>query len=236
MVNPAIVAAPGRIPPGQVVSTPTTIMDLMPTFAEAAGLELPRDVVLDGRSFWKHVDGTYMESPLAISAVAAQARTRLGLVSSTPHAAAAAPAYGGIPQVHDAIYYWRSDKLYAIRQGDFKAHFITRPGFGLQKPLAHDPPLLFDLRWDYGEANPLNTTVEPYRSVLVGLEAAAEEHRTTVTRGVSQYEALSWDVVPCCGHTYNETEALSFLERGMPGLALWDACVCNPENAFRPGA
>ncbi|KAA0153768.1 hypothetical protein FNF27_06433 [Cafeteria roenbergensis] len=233
MVNPAIVVSPGRVPAGQVVSTPTTIMDVMPTFAEAAGLRLPGGVTLDGRSFWAHVNGTYLESPLSMNDVATQARQRLGLGPAELGQPQAPPP---IPQVHEAIYFWRADKLYAIRQGDYKAHFFTRPGFGLEPATPHDPPLLFDLRWDYGESRPLNTTLEPYATVLANLEATAANHRATVTRGVSQYEDVSFDVVPCCGKPFNETEALMFLERGMPGLALWDACVCNPENAFRPGA
>jgi arylsulfatase A-like enzyme len=231
MINPGIVVAPG-VPAGQVVSTPTTITDLMPTFGEATGFRMPDDVVLDGASFWGHINGTYMEAPTTLADVATEARQRLGLAPG----GAGVGAPPAIPQVHEAIYYWRSDALYAIRMGDFKAHFFTRPGFGLEPATPHNPPLLFNLQWDYGESTPLNTTVAPFDGILATLEAKAAEHRQTLVKGVSQYEAISWDVVPCCNKTYNETEALQFLEQGMPGLALWDACVCNPENAFRPAA
>jgi hypothetical protein len=200
-------------------------------------------VVLDGRSFWAHVNGTYMESPLSISDVASQARERLGLPSlSTPHLPAGLRsshqerAEQGIPSVHDAIFYWRDDALYAVRQGDYKAAFFTRSGFGLDPPVPHNPPLLFDLSWDYGEAFPLNTTVSPFNAVLAQLEQTAQHHLATITKGVSQYEDISWKVAPCCNKPFNETEALMFLERGEYGLALWDSCVCNPENAFRPDA
>ncbi len=41
---------------------------------------------------------------------------------------------------------------YAIRYGPWKAHFYTRPGFGFVAPVQHNPPLLFNVEQDPGEA------------------------------------------------------------------------------------
>jgi arylsulfatase A-like enzyme len=47
-----------------------------------------------------------------------------------------------------AFFYYRGTRLMAARQGQWKAHFITEPGYGNEGPTAHDPPLLFDLDRD----------------------------------------------------------------------------------------
>ena len=47
---PAIFRWPGRIGAGTLARAPTSILDLMPTFAELAGEEMPDDRVIDGRS------------------------------------------------------------------------------------------------------------------------------------------------------------------------------------------
>jgi arylsulfatase A len=53
---------------------------------------------------------------------------------------------------HEFIYYWREHELYAIRMGPWKAHFITRAGFGNDAPVVQDPPLLFNVEFDPAEA------------------------------------------------------------------------------------
>lgn len=52
----------------------------------------------------------------------------------------------------DAIYYWRSEELYAIRVGPWKAHFITEGCYGIgPKRQTHATPELYQLEQDPSE-------------------------------------------------------------------------------------
>jgi arylsulfatase A-like enzyme len=53
----------------------------------------------------------------------------------------------------DTVFYYRGRKLYAIRKGPWKAHFITvvRPYSADQVIEEHDPPLLFNIEEDPSE-------------------------------------------------------------------------------------
>lgn len=53
------------------------------------------------------------------------------------------------PRKHNL--YYRGTQLFAVRAGRFKAHFLTRSGYGNDPILRHDPPILIDLRTDAGE-------------------------------------------------------------------------------------
>lgn len=60
---PAIVVWPGRIPAGTVVSAPAMNFDLFPTVLRLAGLDLPRDRVVDGRDLWPLLSGASDADP-----------------------------------------------------------------------------------------------------------------------------------------------------------------------------
>lgn len=69
--------------------------------------------------------------------------------------------------------------------------------------------------------------------MLATIIRISQEHVANITRGVSQYEAQNWDVVPCCDHPYNKTQAEGFWSAGEYGLAVWDKCVCS-DATHRP--
>lgn len=50
-----------------------------------------------------------------------------------------------------AFFYYRGEKLAAVRMGQWKAHFFTQNGYGQPQPESHDPPLLFHLGVDPSE-------------------------------------------------------------------------------------
>jgi arylsulfatase A-like enzyme len=54
---PAIAHWPGRIPAASISDEFVTAMDLLPTFAQLAGAELPTDLVVDGRDIWPILSG-----------------------------------------------------------------------------------------------------------------------------------------------------------------------------------
>jgi arylsulfatase A-like enzyme len=51
----------------------------------------------------------------------------------------------------DTVIYYRGTEVYALRQGPFKAHFITEPAYTAGPRVAHDPPLLYQLEHDPSE-------------------------------------------------------------------------------------
>ena len=59
---PCIMWAPGRIPEGKVCHEIATSMDILPTFAELAGVKTPDDRVIDGRSILHLLQGRYGEA------------------------------------------------------------------------------------------------------------------------------------------------------------------------------
>lgn len=60
---PGIFWMPGRIPAGRVSSAVAANMDILPTFAGLAGVDLPTDRVLDGRDLWPLLSGATNQSP-----------------------------------------------------------------------------------------------------------------------------------------------------------------------------
>ncbi len=77
----------------------------------------------------------------------------------------------------NSVFYYRGTEIFAARLGVYKAHFITRSGYGPDKPLRHDPPLLYNLehdpseQYDIAESNP---------DVIAEIIRMVEDHKRTV--------------------------------------------------------
>eukprot|EP01083_Nonionella_stella_P122387 368197_1 len=132
---------------------------------------------------------------------------------------------------HEFMYYWRAGALYAIRYKQYKAHWITRNGFGRDPPIVHDPPILYNIEWDVAESMELNTTdsASEYGKILAKLENEYVRITTEVEKdlGIPQFNAQDFFMAPCCNKKFNYSEAWQFLKEGDDGLAIWDECVCN---------
>lgn len=194
---PGIFRFPGVLPRGRVLTEPTSLMDVFPTVVRLGGGVLPEDRVIDGRDLLPLLRG------------------------ETPHSA------------HDFLFHYCGDTLHAARWAQrergklWKAHFVTPvedpPGSGscMGSPgsqdarvcgcagagvTAHDPPLLFELTSDPGEARPLTPHKEPaFDTVLQALRQGVACHRKTLVPRPSEVgEALNlwrpW-LQPCCGNT-----------------------------------
>jgi arylsulfatase A-like enzyme len=79
--------------------------------------------------------------------------------------------------------YYRGEKLYAARLGDWKIHFITQGSYFDPKPTEHAKPLLFNLAVDPSEAHEISAQ---HPDVVARLAAAVQQHRATVTPVRSQ--------------------------------------------------
>ena len=76
------------------------------------------------------------------------------------------------------VQYWREEKLYAIRVGPWKAHFITQGCYGIgEKKTVHATPQLYNLAEDPSEK--YNVAAD-HPDVVKRLVAAAEEHRKSI--------------------------------------------------------
>lgn len=57
----------------------------------------------------------------------------------------------GAPSPRDFFAYYRGDRVYAVRTGPWKAHFITQTAYPDGPAVAHDPPELYQLEIDPSE-------------------------------------------------------------------------------------
>jgi arylsulfatase A-like enzyme len=73
------------------------------------------------------------------------------------------------------VFYYRGPKLYALRHGAYKAHFITQPEYagGSDVAVTHDPPLLYDLDEDPGEKYDVG---KRHPEVVDAIKRIAAEH------------------------------------------------------------
>lgn len=90
------------------------------------------------------------------------------------------------PSPRQDMLFYRGTRLMAIRQGPWKAHFITQGAYvGDTQPQVHDPPLLFQLdvdpseKWNVADRHP---------EVLAAVQVRAEAHRAGVEPVASQLE------------------------------------------------
>jgi arylsulfatase A-like enzyme len=93
--------------------------------------------------------------------------------------------FGTGPSPRQVFFYYRGTRLYAARKGPYKAHFVTQSAYGPDKPVKHDPPLLYHLghdspeRFDIAAAHP---------DVLRDIAEEVERHQASVVPARSQLE------------------------------------------------
>lgn len=81
------------------------------------------------------------------------------------------------------FFYYRGSTLYATRLGQWKAHFITKSGYGPDKAETHEPPLLVQLGEDLGER--WNRAAQQ-PEVIARIRAATERHRASLKPAPTQ--------------------------------------------------
>ena len=85
----------------------------------------------------------------------------------------------------ETMFFYRDAQFYAVRHGPWKAHFVTRPGYGKDEPAKHDPPLLYHLGRDPGEKADV---AKDHPDVIAEVRAIAARHREGLTPGESQLD------------------------------------------------
>lgn len=80
---------------------------------------------------------------------------------------------------HEPFMFYRGDKVFAIRSGKWKAHFITQTAYPNGPLVYHDPPLLYDVETDPSEKYDL---ADKYPEVLEEIQTLKEKHEKTVKK------------------------------------------------------
>jgi len=89
------------------------------------------------------------------------------------------------PSPREDFIFYRGDNIYAVRQGPWKAHYVTQGAYGQgPKRTEHQPPLLFHLERDPGEQHPVKENRE---AVLAEIEAIKANHAGTIIAAPNQY-------------------------------------------------
>lgn len=85
--------------------------------------------------------------------------------------------FGGGTVKREPFFYYRGAQLYAARIGPWKAHYISRTGYGPEKPQTNSPPLLFNVVEDAEERfNVASNHVD----IIARIDQAVEKHRKTI--------------------------------------------------------
>lgn len=92
---------------------------------------------------------------------------------------------GSKQTVLDEIFYYRGTRIFAVRKGKYKAHFITKSGYGSDPEVVHEMPLLFDLEEDPSEKFDI---AADHPEVIEAIKSLVETHQKTLTQVVNQLD------------------------------------------------
>lgn len=92
---------------------------------------------------------------------------------------------GSSPRDH--MFYYRGQRLMAVRKGPWKAHFVSQDAYGpnARQATEHDPPLLYHLEHDPSEARDVAAA---HPDVVAELRTLADEHAESFEPPPSQLD------------------------------------------------
>jgi arylsulfatase A len=85
--------------------------------------------------------------------------------------------FNGDESPRDHMIYYRGQRIFAVRKGPFKAHFITRSEYGGNDEEQHDPPLLFNLEHDPSEKYNI---AQKHPEIIEEIKKLMQKHQATV--------------------------------------------------------
>ncbi|MFM1558330.1 MAG: sulfatase [Roseibacillus sp.] len=84
------------------------------------------------------------------------------------------------------MFFYHGEQIFAVRHGQFKAHFQTKERYtGQKKARQHDPPLLYHLGHDVGEKFDL---AKAHPDVIAKIKALTEAHKKSLKPVENQLE------------------------------------------------
>lgn len=90
----------------------------------------------------------------------------------------------GMASPRKEVFYYRGDRLYAIRVGDYKAHFITQDPYGPTRE-EHSTPLLYNLSIDPSEKFNI---AEKHPEVIAQIMEVVKLHNDNLIKGEDQLQ------------------------------------------------
>lgn len=94
--------------------------------------------------------------------------------------------FGTGPGPRETFFYYHDERLFAVRHGAHKAHFLTKTSYTAQKEaVVHDPPLLFHLGHDPSEKHDIAAR-QP--EIVEELRRLSEAHQSSVEPVENQLE------------------------------------------------
>jgi arylsulfatase A-like enzyme len=93
--------------------------------------------------------------------------------------------FGTGPSGREVVFYYRGTRIFAVRKGPYKAHFITKTAYGKDDEKAHDPPLLFHLEHDPSE---LYDIAAQHPEVIKDIRAEITKHQQSLKPVKNQLE------------------------------------------------
>jgi hypothetical protein len=75
------------------------------------------------------------------------------------------------------MFYWRGSKLYPVRHGAFKAHFVTKSEYGSDPVVTHDQPELYNL--DHDPSEKYNVAAN-HPDVIAQIRRIADAHKQSI--------------------------------------------------------
>jgi len=91
--------------------------------------------------------------------------------------------------VREEVYFYRGTRLWAVRKGSWKLHYITQSAYVGDEPMEHDPPILYHLDRDPRERFNV-ATEEP--EVILEIQAIVDQHLAELKRPPSQLNVPEW--------------------------------------------
>jgi len=91
--------------------------------------------------------------------------------------------FGQGPSPRQTMFYYRGTRLFAVRKGPYKAHFITQTGYQGDKPVEHDPPVLYHLEHDPSEKYDI---AKDHPDVIADIMKEVAKHRAALKPGEDQ--------------------------------------------------
>lgn len=85
----------------------------------------------------------------------------------------------------EVMFYYRDTEVFAVRKGDYKAHFITQSEYGSDERKVQEPPLLYNLNIDPSEKYNI---ADQHPEVISELKKILEEHQKTLVPVENQLE------------------------------------------------
>jgi hypothetical protein len=204
----------GTVLPGTDSSALVTTTDIFATAVALAGALLPSDLVLDGKDL----------TPLLLGTPGSEEEG-----GYSPHSCIF--FYQGTPTVVDASNTtfandWGCDTLFAMRCGQFKAHWFTFTSFPEVAVEKLQAPLVFDLLTEGGlrelDDAALEVGSELYSEVLAAIDAEKRIHLSGLVPGLNQMGlGDAYAYAPCADQNSQE--------HGNPD---YPPCTVTPENFY----